>query len=99
MNFQIKVLSSGQVFSCPGDVPVLSAALQANILMSYGCRQGMCGSCRGHLADGKITYKNGFPDAITAEDAEAGFVLFCSAYPESDLLIEIVQPAPAIDQS
>lgn len=85
-------MGSGRVFDCASDIPVLTAALRANILMSYGCRQGMCGSCRGRLTAGEITYKNGFPDAITADDAEAGYVLFCSAYPESDLLIEIGQP-------
>lgn len=89
LSYVVRVLSNGQQFECAYDKPVLSAALAANVLMSYGCRQGMCGSCRGRVVEGSIIYPAGFPDAITEEDANAGYALFCSAYPTSDLVIDI----------
>ena len=88
-SYVVRVFGNDQQFECAPDKPVLTAALAANSLMSYGCRQGMCGSCRGRVVEGSISYPAGFPDAITEQDANAGFALFCSAYPTSDLVIDI----------
>ena len=46
----------------------------------------------GKLQQGEIKYLEGPPDAITAAQAEAGYVLFCSAYATSDLTIELSEP-------
>jgi CDP-4-dehydro-6-deoxyglucose reductase len=46
----------------------------------------------GKLRQGEIQYPAGQPDAITAAQAEAGYVLFCSAYATSDLTIELIEP-------
>jgi CDP-4-dehydro-6-deoxyglucose reductase len=89
MSHRVTLHPGGQQFDCPTDKPILSAALAANILISYGCRQGQCGSCRGRVIKGSIEYPNGFPDAITEYDAGAGYALFCSAYAKSDVTIEI----------
>jgi len=39
-----------------------------------------------------VEYSAGLPDAISSKQADAGYVLFCSAYPRSDLTIELVEP-------
>jgi len=85
-------LPSGESFACPAQQSVLAAAHVANILISYSCRSGQCGSCMGKLQQGEIQYPAGLPDAITAGQAEAGYVLFCSAYAASDLTIELIEP-------
>jgi hypothetical protein len=46
----------------------------------------------GKLHQGEIKYTEGLPDAITVAQAEAGYVLFCSAYATSDLTIELIEP-------
>ena len=46
----------------------------------------------GKLRRGEIQYPAGLPDAISAAQAEAGYVLFCSAYATSDLTIELIEP-------
>ena len=74
---------------------MLSAAHRANILMAYSCRSGQCGTCRGRVLQGEIEYPLGFPDALNDAEAEQGYVLFCSAYPRSDLTIEICPPEMA----
>jgi CDP-4-dehydro-6-deoxyglucose reductase, E3 len=71
---------------------VLSAAHAANILMPYSCRGGRCGSCRGRVLEGEVEYPAGMPDALSRADREAGYALFCSAHPLTDLTIELVQP-------
>jgi len=64
----------------------------ANILISYSCRSGQCGSCLGRLIAGEVSYQDGQPDALSQAQREQGYALFCSAYAASDLIIELVQP-------
>jgi CDP-4-dehydro-6-deoxyglucose reductase len=71
---------------------VLNAAHAANILIPYSCRSGQCGSCRGRLIEGEVTYPGGQPDALSEAEAESGFALFCSAHAQSDLVIELLPP-------
>jgi CDP-4-dehydro-6-deoxyglucose reductase len=71
---------------------VLNAAHAANILISYSCRSGRCGSCLGRLIEGEVEYPRGLPDALSAEQHDCGYALFCSAYAVSNLTIELMQP-------
>ena len=85
-------MPGGEQFDCPADKPILNAAHAADILISYSCRSGQCGSCLGRVVSGETTYPNGIPAASSAAEAGAGQVLFCSAYAVSDLVIEILKP-------
>ena len=60
--------------------------------MAYSCRSGQCGSCLGRVLDGEVEYPAGLPDALSRQQAEQGYALFCSAYPRSDLTIELCRP-------
>ena len=92
MSHRITVSPGGEQFDCPQDKSILAAALTANILISYGCRNGQCGSCQGRVIEGKIEYPGGFPDAISEWEAARGDVLLCSAHPLSDVTIELRRP-------
>lgn len=81
-------------FQCPADKSLLNAAHAAGVLISYSCRSGQCGSCRGRIVSGKVVYADGLPDAISDSEASDGQVLFCSAYPASDLTIQTLKPDP-----
>jgi CDP-4-dehydro-6-deoxyglucose reductase len=85
-------MPSGEQFNCPAQVSILSAAHAANILISYSCRGGQCGSCMGKVLEGEINYPKGQPDAITVAETDAGYALFCSAFARSDLTIELLRP-------
>ena len=84
--------ASGESFSCAADKALLDAAHTANILIAYSCRGGQCGTCRGKLLAGRVEYPNGFPPALSADEAAAGYLLFCSARPVSDLMVELLRP-------
>jgi CDP-4-dehydro-6-deoxyglucose reductase len=84
---------SGERFECRADQSILEAAHAANILISYSCRGGQCGSCMGKLHRGDIIYPNGQPDAISEGQTELGYTLFCCAFARSDLIIELTGPA------
>ena len=89
MSFLITVSPGGDQFDCPQHTTILAAALKANMLISYGCRNGQCGSCQGRVVEGKIEYPQGLPDAISESDSARGEALFCSACPLTDLTIEL----------
>lgn len=86
------MLPGGEQFACAANQPVLDAAHAANILISYSCRSGRCGSCLGRLIKGEVGYPQGAPEALSAAQCESGYALFCSAYAASDLTIELIQP-------
>jgi len=44
------------------------------------------------LLCGEIEYPRGLPDALSQQQHEAGYALFCSAQATSDLLIELIEP-------
>jgi CDP-4-dehydro-6-deoxyglucose reductase len=85
-------LPEGDQFACPADQPILNAAHAADILISYSCRSGQCGSCLGQVIAGDTSYPDGIPLATSESEARAGRVLFCSAYAVSDLVIELFKP-------
>ena len=85
-------MPTGEQFDCPAHKTILAAAHAANILISYSCRSGQCGSCLGKLISGEIEYLRGLPDALSQQQHEAGYALFCSAQATSDLLIELIEP-------
>ncbi len=92
MSHRITVSPGGDQFDCPQGKSILAAALTANILISYGCRNGQCGSCQGRVIEGNIEYPQGFPDAISESEAACGDALMCSAHPLSDVTIELRRP-------
>lgn len=71
-----------------GDVTVLEATDETDIDLRYGCREGKCVSCTARLVEGELSYFRE-PQALSAEQREAGFVLLCVAHPASDCTIEV----------
>ncbi len=68
---------------------VLHAARRQDRALPYSCLSGRCGSCRGHLIAGKVSYPYNPPDALSPDELEAGEVLLCQAVPQSDLEVAI----------
>lgn len=97
MPFQISIANEDAQFHCETNQPILDAALQQGITLSYGCKNGMCGSCKGELIRGDINYPNGQPDGISDEEVGRNEVLFCKATPLSDLHIKVKIIHPEVE--
>jgi CDP-4-dehydro-6-deoxyglucose reductase len=67
------------------------------LTLPYGCRDGVCGACRGKVLNGKIDHGKAQPHALSDADREAGFALFCCAQARSDLVIESREVRKASD--
>ncbi|MEK7206514.1 MAG: CDP-6-deoxy-delta-3,4-glucoseen reductase [Pseudomonadota bacterium] len=88
MSSKVRIESSGHEFVVEDKETVLAAALRQGIPLAYSCRNGSCGTCKGRLISGQVDYGVYEDKAMSAEERNAGHVLFCQAIPQSDLVID-----------
>jgi ferredoxin len=67
------------------DEYLLDAAARAGLELPAMCLQGWCLTCAGKILQGQVDQSEA--RRFYPQDAQAGFVLLCSAYPRSDLRI------------
>lgn len=84
----VTVRPSGRTFSVEPQETVLEAALRQGIGLPYGCKNGACGTCRGRLLEGQLVHRTHSSSALSATDEAKGFALFCSSFPQGDVVIE-----------
>ena len=63
----------------PGTEPILDAALRLRGDAPYACKNGVCGTCRAKLVEGKVEMAQNF--ALERDELERGYVLACQSYP------------------
>ncbi len=97
MSFEVHIADTEHRFSVNDNESVIDAALRAGLMLPYSCRSGTCGTCMGEVIEGNITYPDGLPPAIHADQDAAGQALFCQARPASDLLIRVGEVREASD--
>ena len=88
MPFQVTLQKTGHRFAVPDGQSVLAAASAAGYTLAYGCRGGSCGACKGKLIEGTVDYGAHMPYTLSEIEKKAGFALFCTAKPLSDLVID-----------
>ena len=96
MPYQITIKPSGHSFACADDDSVLTAAMAADLMLPYGCRNGACGSCKGRILAGTVDYGPYQAATLTDDDKTQGLALFCCAKPLSDLVIEVKEVRRAV---
>jgi CDP-4-dehydro-6-deoxyglucose reductase len=89
MTFEITIKPSEHAFPCEGDETVLAAAMRADLMLPYGCRNGACGTCKGRILAGEVDYGKHQASTLTADEKRAGLALFCCAKPLTDVTIEV----------
>src|SRR5438046_1060421 len=88
MTHQVTIRNTGHRVPAQEGSTVLQSALDAGLVLPYGCRDGACGSSKGKLVDGSIDYGRYSEKALTAQERAQGYALFCQAKPLSDVAIE-----------
>ena len=67
---------------------ILESALREGFSLSYGCRNGACGTCKGRVLEGLVDHGDFQENALSESERHAGMTLFCTAKPLSDVVIE-----------
>ncbi len=97
MSYRITVQPSGHQFTVlPGET-LLEAALREGVGLAYGCRNGVCGSCKGTVIAGDLDYGSYKETALKPEEKATGKALFCRAKPLSDMTLQAKEVSGAKD--
>jgi len=85
---QVTLKPSGHIFTVKAGETILDGALREGFVISYGCRNGACGTCKGKLLEGEVDYGKFQESALSDAEKRLGLALFCQARPRSDVVIE-----------
>jgi CDP-4-dehydro-6-deoxyglucose reductase len=96
MPHTVTIQSSGHAFTVNEGETVLAAALREGIVIAYGCRHGVCGTCKGRLLAGSVNYGTYQEHALSEAEKSAGMALFCQAQPLADLTIQCREIGSAV---
>jgi ferredoxin-NADP reductase len=77
--------SGRRVTARPGQT-ILQAGLEAGIDLPSSCIMGGCGACRLRKTSGEVVMSE--PNCLSNQEREAGYLLACCSYAETDLTIE-----------
>jgi benzoate/toluate 1,2-dioxygenase reductase subunit len=77
--------------NCNPNERLSDAAYRQKVNIPLDCRDGACGTCRGHCESGQYDMPpdSYIEDALEEKDAAAGYVLACQMRPTSDCVIRI----------
>jgi len=88
MSFKVQIQNTGHEFEAEVSEKILDAAQRAGYTLSYNCRNGSCGTCKGRVISGKVEYGDVDASTLTEVDKAEGMALFCQATALEDLVIE-----------
>ncbi|MGY2746844.1 benzoate 1,2-dioxygenase electron transfer component BenC [Arthrobacter sp. UYCu723] len=74
---------------CSPDETVADASYRARINIPLDCRDGACGTCKSLCESGTFDGGDYIDEALTEDEAAAGFALPCQMRPLSDLVLQI----------
>lgn len=74
---------------CGAGETVADAAYHAGVNIPLDCRDGACGTCKSLCESGRYDGGGYIDDALTAEEAAAGYCLPCQMRPHSDCVLRI----------
>lgn len=75
-------------FPANDDETILDAALDAGLVMQYGCKSGACGACKCKIISGEIELGNYQPHALSDQERTNGYTLACKTIAKTDLTIQ-----------
>ena len=91
VDYQITIEDTGEEYSCsPGRDLLRSMERLGRKGIPAGCRGGGCGVCKIHILKGSVKSKKMSRAHVSVEEEDAGYVLACRSYPQSDIRLAVV---------
>ncbi|HOV02871.1 MAG TPA: 2Fe-2S iron-sulfur cluster binding domain-containing protein [Kaistiaceae bacterium] len=91
IRFEVKILDTGEKFSCSASDHLLRAMLALGRKgIPSGCHGGGCGVCKVKVTRGTFTSLVMSRAHVSEEEERDGIVLACRVMPTSDLEVEVV---------
>lgn len=84
--FRVRFSRSGREFDCRPDQTVLEAALDAGLPAAFSCGEGMCGTCKTSLLEGRVDMVH--QGGIRPREIDNGYVLLCCSKPLEDVVVD-----------
>lgn len=97
MTFNTTIKPSNHSFPIDEDETILDAGIKHGYVLPYGCRNGVCGVCKGKVLQGSVDHGKAQDFVLSAADKAAGMALFCCAKPKTDIVIECHEVSIATD--
>jgi CDP-4-dehydro-6-deoxyglucose reductase len=88
-NFSVHIQPGGYTIMVQPGETILAAALRQGYHFPHNCRNAVCGTCKGLLVEGQVTYGESMILALSDEERENGYALFCLAKPLTNCVIHI----------
>lgn len=82
--FDVKIASTGQVITIPGDRSVSTALEEAGVKVPTSCEQGACGTCKVKVLEGEVDHRD---KRLKPEEKAQGWFLACVSRGKGDLLV------------
>src|SRR5262245_16815377 len=89
MPYTITLLPFEKQFTCSDNETILEAAIRQGFNLRYGCKHGGCGMCKAQVVEGEVDNTEASSFALMDFERQQGMALFCCAYPERDVSIEL----------
>ncbi|MFF8847928.1 benzoate 1,2-dioxygenase electron transfer component BenC [Streptomyces sp. NPDC015127] len=80
---------------CRPDETVAEASYKARINIPLDCRDGACGTCKSLCESGSYDGGDYIDEALTDDEAAAGYCLPCQMTPQSDLVLRVPSSSAA----
>jgi ferredoxin-NADP reductase len=83
---EVTFAASGRKVTARAGQTLLQAGLEAGIDLPFSCTMGGCGACKVRTQSGAVVMSE--PNCLSEAEREAGYVLACCTYADSDTIIE-----------
>ena len=88
MSYKAQLIDQDVMFDVDENETILEAALRQGHNLPYGCRNGLCGSCKAKIISGEISNNEGVPEGLTKKEHEQHYALLCQVTALSDVSIK-----------
>lgn len=97
MAHQVTIRQANCAVTVEDGESILESALRAGIDYPFGCRGGVCGSCKSALVTGQVDLRGHQEFALSAQEQLQGMVLACCSYPRGDCEVAWVDADEPVD--